>query len=50
MTPEGNEKPLSFFRRKGEEERPQPAPGRTAGKVVGARRRADLPPGFQVHF
>ena len=30
-----SEGPLSFFRRKGAQERPQPAPGLAAGKVVG---------------
>ncbi|NOT29206.1 MAG: hypothetical protein HOP15_02025 [Planctomycetes bacterium] len=44
MTPRGAEKALSFFHRKGEEARPQPAPGLASGKVVGdlARRAVEL--------
>ena len=33
---------LSFFRRKGEEERPQPAPGLASGKIVGDFRLVSL--------
>jgi hypothetical protein len=33
---------LSFFRRRGEEERPQPAPGLAPGKVVGDFRLVSL--------